>query len=99
MSTTELEELGNRMTCAQAIEFIRSYLADELPESERAVFAAHLAICEDCRNYLASYETTIRLAQQVGETCANAELLPPLPESLLRALLDSRAAQAADDEL
>lgn len=99
MNTTELEELGNRMTCAQAIEMLQAYLADELPESERTIFAAHLAICEDCRNYLASYETTIRLAQQAGEGSDSAELLPPIPESLLRALLDAKAARSADDEI
>lgn len=90
MSPTELEELGSRITCAEAIDFMLAYLDGELPESQRAIFAAHLAICADCRNYLASYESTIRLAQQSGEADPKGAGLPPIPEELLRAILNSR---------
>lgn len=96
MSPTELEELGSRITCAEAIDFMRSYLDGDLPESQHEIFAAHLAFCEDCRHYLASYETTIRFAQQSGEVQQSLDSLPPIPEALLRAILDSAPIPPAE---
>jgi anti-sigma factor RsiW len=103
MSPAELEELGGQITCAQAIDFLDAYLADELPRAQRVIFEAHLAICEDCRNYLASYESTVSLVQQSGleqeqaEEQTNSERLPPLPPELLAAILSALPLESPDN--
>jgi anti-sigma factor RsiW len=96
MSPTELEELGSQITCAQAIDFMRAYLDGELPRGQQEIFAAHLAICEDCRNYLASYESTIRLMQQSNDTELTNETYPPIPDELLNAILKALPAENED---
>ncbi len=77
MSPTELEELGSQISCAQAINFMQAYLDGELPQGQQEIFAAHLAICEDCRNYLASYKSSIALINQASSESTAEEHLPP----------------------
>lgn len=89
MSPVELEELGGRITCAQAIEFILAYLEDELPAEQHEIFTAHLAICEACRNYLASYKATLRALQEAAPTAHASDDLPALPPELRAAILSS----------
>lgn len=94
MSPTELEELGSRITCAQAIDFILAYLDGDLPQGQQEIFTAHLAICEDCRNYLASYMSSIELLNQASNTRMSQEQLPPVPDDLLNAIMKTISVQA-----
>jgi anti-sigma factor RsiW len=76
------------LTCRELIEFLGQYLDAELPADERTVFDAHLSICPDCRNYLASYRETIRLGKRA---CAPAdETSPDAPQELIAAILAAR---------
>ena len=70
-------------TCEELLEFLAAYVAEELPADRRARFDDHLARCPDCRRYLQSYRRTVELGRDAGEP-------EPLPDELVRAILDSR---------
>jgi anti-sigma factor RsiW len=67
------------MTCREAIEFLMSYLDDELSPEVRAEFERHLSVCSSCVAYLESYRQTIALSKSgVAEAEAgDAQELPP----------------------
>lgn len=73
-------------TCREVNEFLDRYIDGELSEDRRAVFERHLAICADCRSYLATYRATLRSAQRA---LSDAELGLPasVPEELVQAIL------------
>ena len=74
------------MTCQQLIDFIMSYLDDELPQPQRVEFERHMAACPSCVDYLKTYEKTIELAR----SCADDPVPDEVPESLVQALLEAR---------
>jgi len=76
------------MTCRDIIGFLDDYVSGELPEVQRAVFEKHVACCPPCKNYLQSYEATIRLGKVA---CCESKEPPPIPEELVKAILAARA--------
>jgi anti-sigma factor (TIGR02949 family) len=74
------------ITCQQLIDFIMSYLENELPEGQRTEFERHMAVCPSCVDYLKTYEKTILLAK----TCADDPVPEEVPESLVQAILEAR---------
>ena len=74
------------ITCQQLIDFIMSYLDDELPADQRAEFDRHMAACPSCVDYLKTYEKTVSLAK----ACATDEVPDEVPESLVQAILEAR---------
>jgi anti-sigma factor RsiW len=74
------------VTCQEFIEFLLEYDEGRLPADVRAQFDAHLAICPDCVNYLASYRATTALGKiALG---GSADPLPEsVPEELIQAIL------------
>jgi len=87
MSSIDPDDLGLRLTCQQVIDFVMSYLDGGLPAEDREIFDAHLQICIDCRNYLASYQATQRMIAEQGRADAAA---PPIPAELVEAILAAR---------
>lgn len=79
-----------RLTCRELIEFLDSYVENELSPDRRAVFDDHLAICPDCVDYLEAYESTRRLTRAAFPGPEDA---PPeeVPADLLRAILAARS--------
>jgi len=77
--------LENRpnMTCQQLIDFIMSYLDNDLPGDQRAEFDRHMAVCPSCVDYLKTYEKTVMLAK----SCADDQVPADVPESLVQAIL------------
>jgi anti-sigma factor RsiW len=75
------------ITCRELIDFLLDYLDGELADGVRRVFEAHLAECPPCRDYLASYRVTIRLAADCAAHEGDAE---EMPEDLVRAVLAAR---------
>jgi anti-sigma factor RsiW len=73
------------MTCKEVLDFLMAYLDGELTAEQRAEFDHHLSICSACRNYLASYQATLKLERTVDPADA-----PPVPEHLVRAILAAR---------
>jgi anti-sigma factor RsiW len=74
------------LTCQQLIDFIMSYLDDELPTDQRAEFERHMAVCASCVDYLKTYEKTVLLAK----TSADGPVPEDVPESLVQAILEAR---------
>ena len=74
------------MTCQQLIDFIMSYLDNELPPDQRAEFDRHMAVCPSCVNYLRTYEKSVLLAK----ACASEPVPEEVPDSLVQAILASQ---------
>lgn len=77
------------LTCRELVDFLDAYRAETLPDTERAVFDAHLAACPDCRAYLRAYDATGALIRAV-RTDPGASPPADLPEDLVQAILRSR---------
>lgn len=72
------------ITCRQFISFLLEYLDGSLPPDESAKFERHLALCDSCVAYLATYETTIRMEKITSLEEAD------IPEELIQAVIASR---------
>jgi anti-sigma factor RsiW len=84
--------MGNTMTCRELTDFLDRYLFDELTAEQREAFDRHLAVCRHCRNYLASYQATIRLGKAALADASPDEKVPAdVPQELVRAILAARA--------
>jgi predicted anti-sigma-YlaC factor YlaD len=79
------------MNCIEALEVLSDYLAGELPIRQLLVLDEHLSECDACREYLRSFEHTIRLGKAAWQE-SKAEALYEMPESLVEAILASRRA-------
>lgn len=79
------------LSCRDFVEFLSDYIDGSLGERRRAVFDRHLAICSDCRNYLDSFR---RVAELSVLALGLDGLVPglPVPEELVRAVLEARHA-------
>ena len=71
------------MTCRDFADFLMDYIDDGLPPEVKRRFEAHLEECPDCVNYLRQYRQTIRLVATAGDD----ELMPSMPEELVRAIV------------
>jgi anti-sigma factor RsiW len=76
------------MMCREVIGFLADYLDGALPPEVAAEFEEHLAECDSCVAYLASYRETI-LAARVA-VVQKDDLLDDAPEELIEAILQSR---------
>lgn len=72
--------------CKEFVEFLEAYFDHRLPEAVQKDFDEHLAVCPDCVNYLKSYEQTIRL----GKHAMNKDAAEPIPQGLMRAILEAQ---------
>ena len=77
------------MTCQEVVEFLRSYVANELSDAERTVFERHLRGCQECVAYIDSYRSTVRLAKSAKADDAAT----PVPEKLVAAILAAKAKE------
>ena len=75
------------ITCRQLIEVIGAYLDGELPPAMLADFERHLAVCDSCVAYLATYETTIRAARAAARY--DEKLVDEAPDELVEAILET----------
>jgi anti-sigma factor RsiW len=74
------------ITCADLEEFVAGYLDGSLPEPRRRALEKHLDGCAACREFVAAYQRTVRVAKKVfEEKGATAEA----PENLVQAILVS----------
>jgi len=78
-------ETARRTNCKHVADFLSDYIDDELAGEERVVFERHLEACPRCVDYMRSFEATVRAGREAcGDDC------PPIPDELVRAILDSR---------
>lgn len=77
------------MTCREFVEFLMSFVEDELAEEPRREFERHVDECPDCLHYLDSYRETVRLGKTL---CEDPDGPPPedAPEALVQAILAAR---------
>ena len=76
------------MTCQEIAEFLADYLEHSLPFRQRMAFKLHLALCRDCRRYLATYKKTQQLVQTLKDTeamCGSEKLSQELIHAILAA--------------
>ena len=76
------------MTCRELTEFLDAYLEGRLPETQRAEFERHLAVCAACRTYLDGYRSTLKLAR--AARAADATNPNDAPPELVQAILAAR---------
>ena len=71
-------------TCKDVNEFLAEYVAGELPMFKRMAFEAHLALCGDCRRFVADYRRTIALGKDALRTDDDRR---GVPEELVHAVI------------
>ncbi len=69
------------IVCREVIAFLDEYVAGELVIERREQFDRHLALCDSCVAYLATYRETIRIARAVSPA------IEDLPPDLITAIL------------
>ncbi len=74
------------MTCRDLVTFLLEYLSGELPPEERTRFEEHIAECEACVAYLATYEQTIQLGKAAFREPADP-VPADVPERLVQTIL------------
>ncbi|HYK03824.1 MAG TPA: zf-HC2 domain-containing protein [Thermoanaerobaculia bacterium] len=74
------------ITCEQLIGTLDDYVAEELPERDREDVDRHLALCDSCVAYTASYRRTIELEKSL----ASGDLKARIPEELARRIASKR---------
>jgi anti-sigma factor RsiW len=84
--------MNRRLTCRELIDFLDDYVANALPESQRALFDDHLGRCAACLRYLRGYQGTLR-AVALG-FAPDAGAPAEVPEELVSAILAARKAPA-----
>ena len=76
------------LTCRQLIEFLGDHHDGTLPADERARFDEHLAACPECREYLRTYEDTIRLGKAAFAESDDPVPAEPIPADVEAKLLE-----------
>ena len=74
------------VACAPGVELLMEYLEGALPPDDRAAIEAHVAGCERCKAFIASYLDTPRIVRDATVV----EMPDDLQESLLAALRTRR---------
>jgi anti-sigma factor RsiW len=75
------------ITCEQLLATLDDYVTEEMPEAERDGVNAHLARCDSCVAYTASYRRTIELEKSL----ASDDLRARIPEELAQKIASRRA--------
>jgi anti-sigma factor RsiW len=74
------------ITCEQLIATLDDYVAEEMAEPDRDGVDRHLALCDSCVAYTASYRRTIELEKSL----AAGDLRARIPEELARRIASRR---------
>ncbi|MGH7243673.1 MAG: anti-sigma factor family protein [Phycisphaerales bacterium] len=81
-------EAGGAINCRDCSDFLMAYLDNELDQGVRERFEQHLGKCCSCRNYVATYSQTVKLAQEACCPKSNPHL-GKCPAELVAAILAS----------
>jgi anti-sigma factor RsiW len=77
------EMMGAPMTCQDAIGLLLDYLESTLEPAMLEQLEAHLADCEPCRAYLATYRRTVGVTGEAGRVAMPEEMRRRLRSFLL----------------
>jgi anti-sigma factor RsiW len=75
----------NPVACQSGVDLLMDFLEGVLPAEMNAALEAHVAGCERCAAFVASYQATPRIMRD-----ATVSTLPPDVEASLRAFLRER---------
>jgi anti-sigma factor RsiW len=78
-----------KITCREFVELMDLYHDGILPASQSRSFESHLGRCPRCREYLNSYEATVRSAHAAMKP-AEDRTADSIPEDLVKKILDER---------
>ena len=81
------------MTCRDVTNILDRYLDGELPRRQCLAIRLHLLLCRDCRNYLRSYELTIRAAKAAMMLDLDGTTPTDMPEQLVKVILACRESR------
>lgn len=84
---------GAPVTCRELIDFLLAYYEDELDPRVRDAFERHLALCRECREYVAAYERTLELVHLCKDDPGH-DPAAAVPEALISAVMQARRAGA-----
>ncbi len=80
---------GERISCRDFVDFVGDYQEGDLPATQSQLFEAHLAQCQNCRQYFDAYRETVRSAKAAMQELDEQ----PVPEELVKAILLSARSQ------
>ena len=89
----QMFKLPLMLTCQQVENFLLDYVEGTLPRGQRLIFDFHLAICRECRDYLAAYRKTVELGKAAFPQ-PDAPVPEEMPEDLVQAILAAKGGQA-----
>jgi anti-sigma factor RsiW len=72
------------VTCREVTEFLREFVAGELPAEIRQEFDIHVAKCHDCVVFLDQYRATIEASRAAFE--APEDVPEELVDAIMKAL-------------
>lgn len=75
----------NPVACQAGVDLLMDFLEGVLPAEVNAALEAHVAGCERCAAFVASYQATPRIMRE-----ATGSILPPDVAASLRAFLRER---------
>lgn len=91
----QMFKLPLMLTCRQVEDFLLDYVEGTLPRGQRLIFDLHLALCRECRDYLAAYRKAIELGKAAFPH-GDAPVPEEVPEDLVQAILAARGRPAPD---
>ena len=77
------------ISCQTGVELLMDYLEGVVPEDVRTMLDAHVAGCEKCTAFVASYLATPRIMRDATAAA--------MPEELQQSLLDFLRAQRGEE--
>jgi hypothetical protein len=75
-----MPDMAEHVSCREIVDLVTSYLEQELPAAEAALFEQHLNFCDGCVTYVDQMRTTVAAVGRLGE-----EDVPPETQERLRA--------------
>lgn len=92
LSSLFLRHVPGQLTCGEFEEFVQAYHDDELSAQQRRIFDRHMHMCPMCE---VSFQSYLRAVEMGRKVCASEDAAAPddLPEELVRAILEARAAR------
>jgi anti-sigma factor RsiW len=76
------------MTCREVADFLAAYVSGTLAADVRAQFDRHLAVCPNCRAYLATYRAAIEVGRRAF-AAPDDDAQTEVPAELVSAIMDA----------
>lgn len=89
LKSVMFRHIHGMMTCKEFEDFVQTYIDEDLPAQQQAVFERHIRFCRECREYLAAYRRTIEVGRSVLTNTENP-VPEDVPEDLINAILEAR---------